>query len=156
MIPVREELEAKLKLARHEYDRDYKAAQERWRLWERMESSVKMAQAYFKDGPSIARLTEQAPALAMFALAANEAAAEIVRAKEVFRQAVQEAQTAYEQKVARANKEHVGARSKVRGSRRKAKQARNLVFKRFLESGNEKEAIAELQAMSNVLGHENR
>jgi hypothetical protein len=81
------------------------------------------------------------------ATAFEEAAEKTTEAKYEYRRALRSAEYQHEEQTARVEKDFRKARGNIRAARRAAKHARNRVFRRFLETGNEAQACEELEAL---------
>jgi len=127
--------------------------------WQNWSKAVSEMQHYLQEGKPLSSVAERYPACAKFVIllqpAAQLAEAEIAEAREAYRLALKAAQAEHERKVAQAAHALLVSTRKARANRRKAKYARNRVFKRFLETGNEQQAIEELRSIIGCTGLEN-
>jgi hypothetical protein len=123
-----------------------------WRSWMKTVSEL---ETLIRDGKPTVFSAQRNEYASWLSPAMELAKAEIAEAKELHRASVQAAETRHQEKVAQADRELLLGRRKVRANRRAAKNARNRVFKRFLETGNEQQAIEELKSLVGTLGLEN-
>jgi len=127
-----------------------------WRAWAKAVSEI---QSCVRDGRQTSTVAQRDPELAKLELllrpAAEVAQAEIAEANDAFTLSVKAAADSHRAKVAQADREYLVGKRKVRANRRAAKNARNRVFKRFLETGNEQHAVEELKSLVGILGFEN-
>jgi hypothetical protein len=127
-----------------------------WRKWS---TTVQELERSFRLDRSTSEVTRLNPDLAkyesMLRPAVEVAQAQLAEAKTAFDQDVTTARLNLQAKLAQADRVHLVGKRTVSSKRRAAKNARNRVFKRFLETGNEKQAVEELKSLVGTLGMEN-
>jgi len=77
----------------------------------------------------------------------ESSAEQMMEAKSNYHKSVRTAESEHQEQSARVEKDFRKERGNIRAARRAAKHARNRVFRRFLETGNEAQACEELDAL---------